>query len=622
MTLQAYFNGKSYTQPSSATKIDSSALNPIQLGYSGIAAVVGTCTKGKPLEPMIFAATGNLKTDLGGGKAYDAARACFSPTSMLVEGSSVRPQFVYVVRTDDATQSSYTAKESSGTLDSMTFTSSDYGAHTNSITLNINTTSAVFDTPTAACLPPDGISPLNLSLVDVYNNFTESYTNVGASSLKFSIQYTAGDSPCVVTVSNTGIVATCSSKPENDLNIPFATYETISQIVGYIEGLGLPYTVANESPDASVFNGMNLDYFVSGDAVAAALGFYAVTQAIVDAVNPVSGICQITLATSNRPPVPVSPATSTTANLRGGSTDSTYDQDRIMAALDALSTVRINFLCGTYDADPGISGHDAGAIFGAFVDNMQGQNECRCHLGLSQNITYPAAKAYAAKLNTSMVNLWFQGPIMPNDQGVTTTYDPWMQASLACGMQAGMPVGSSFVMKSFNVYGYSYNTSSANGFDIVNDADAIIQSRLSLVRFDKSTSTWNCVRALSSYVSDGNSFHIEPGIESAVNYAVYEIRKDIETKFLGQRTLFTEAGSAADSIQRELVAFSAALEAEGVIQKATITVNNQKRTLPALVIDSVTITDDTVRLRYGIRPVGTINFIFHTVSLNATSQVA
>jgi hypothetical protein len=252
---------------------------------------------------------------------------------------------------------------------------------------------------------------------------------------------------------------------------------------------------------------------------------------------------------------------------------------------------------------------------------MQGKNECRAHLGLSANITLAVAKAYAAQLNSQMTNLWFQGPIMPNDQGVTTTYSPWMQAAMATGMQAGMPIGSSFVQKSFNVLGYSYNTST-DGFDIINNADAIILDRLSLVRFNGATSTWNCVRALSSYVSDSNSFNIEPGLQSAVNYAVYNIRQDVEQKFLGARTLFTEAGSTADSIQREVVAYGALLEAANVITKATVLVNNQKQTLPALVIDSITITDDTARLRYGIRPIGSLNFIFHTVSLNANSQVA
>jgi hypothetical protein len=194
-----------------------------------------------------------------------------------------------------------------------------------------------------------------------------------------------------------------------------------------------------------------------------------------------------------------------------------------------------------------------------------------------------------------------------------------MTAAMAAGMQAGMPVGSSFVQKSLNIIGLSYNTSS---FDIVNNADQIILQRFSLLRFNGATQTYNFVRCLSAYVSDANSFNIEPGIQCAVNYAVYNIRQDIEQKFLGARTLFTEAGSTADSISRELVAYGALLQANNIIIPGTILQNNQIVTLPALVIDSITITNDTARLRYGIRPIGSINFIFHTVNLNAVTQVA
>jgi hypothetical protein len=616
MALQAFFNGKVYTQPSSATEINSSALNPLQLGYSGIAAVIGSCVSGQPLVPQLFTSPGQLKDALGSGPAYDAARVCFTPTTQIVEGNSVRPQIVYVVRADNATQSVRTLLDSNAD-NTLVFTSEDYGAQTNSISIQI--TAGAFPVLTSPVVAPTGINPVTIVIQDSFNNTVETYSNIGLGVL-FGIQYTGTGTPAELAVSATALTTTITGGPGGeDLNVPFATYSNIQQVVDYINSLGLPYTITNVAPNASTFQAVNLDYFTNFDVLTAAVGLYAVTTEILSTINPVSGTVQVALSspTSHRPPT----AITNPVNFSGGSTTNQSSFNNIQAALSALTDTRINFLCGTMDADPTLTSVDAGSLFAAFVQNMQGKNECRAHLGLSPNITLAVAKAYAAQLNAAMVNLWFQGPILPNDQGVTTTYSPWMQAALATGMQAGMPIGASFVQKSFNVLGYVYNTS-GNGFDIVNNADAIILDRLSLVRFNGATSTWNCVRALSAYVSDANSFNIEPGIQSAVNYAVYNIRQDIEQKFLGARTLFTEAGSTADSIQRELVAYGALLESANVITKATTLVNNQKITLPALVIDSVTITDDTARLRYGIRPIGSINFIFHTVSLNANSQVA
>jgi hypothetical protein len=616
MALQAFFNGKVYTQPSSATEINSSALNPLQLGYSGIAAVIGSCVSGEPFIPQLFTSPGQLKAALGSGPAYDAARVCFTPTTQIVEGNSVRPQIVYVVRADNATQSSYTAADSNS-ADTIVFTSTDFGAQTNSISVQV--TGGSFPVLTDPVVAPTGINPVTVVIQNSYNDSLETYSNIGLGVL-FGIQYTGTGTPATMSISATSLTTTITGGPgSEELTVPFATYGTVQQVVDYINSLGLPYDITNVAPNASTFNAVDLDHFTNFDVLTDAVGVYAVTTAILSTINPVSGNVQVSLSstTTQRPPANIS----TPVNLSGGSTTNQSSFNNIQAALSALTLTRINFLCGSMDADPTLTSVDAGSLFAAFVQNMQGKNECRAHLGLSANITLAVAKAYAAQLNSQMTNLWFQGPIMPNDQGVTTTYSPWMQAAMATGMQAGMPIGSSFVQKSFNVLGYSYNTST-DGFDIINNADAIILDRLSLVRFNGATSTWNCVRALSSYVSDSNSFNIEPGLQSAVNYAVYNIRQDVEQKFLGARTLFTEAGSTADSIQREVVAYGALLEAANVITKATVLVNNQKQTLPALVIDSITITDDTARLRYGIRPIGSLNFIFHTVSLNANSQVA
>ncbi len=613
MALQSFFNGKVYTQPSSATQIDSSALSPLQLGYSGIAAIIGPCVSGQPLTPMLFTSPGQLKAALGGGKAYDAARACFTPTTMLVEGNSVRPQLVYVVRTDSATQSAYTAKDSAP-ANTLTFTTNDYGAQTLSTSIQITTGS--FPVLTNPVVAPTGILPVSVIIQNSYNNSIETYSNIGTQVL-FGLQYTGSGSPAEVAINSTGLTTTITGGPGGEnLSVPFATYGTIQQMVDYINSLNLPYTITNVAPNASSFNSADLDYFTNYDVATAAVGLYAVTAAVLTTINPVSGNVTVAYSGSSthRPPTTVS----TAANFTGGSTTAAADTTRFSSALSALTMTRINFLGLAEDCIYNTS-YDLGAVVAAWVESMQGVNECRAHIGLPLNTTYTAGQAYIATLNSQMTNVWFQGPIMPNDHGVTTTYSPWMQACMAAGMQAGMPIGSSFVKKSFNVFGYVYSTAT---FDIVNNADAIILSRFSLVRFDGATKTWNCVRAISSYVSDGNSFNIEPGIQSAVNFAVYDIRTDVEAKFLGARTLFTEAGSTADSIQREVVARGALLEAANVITKATILVNNQKQTLPALVIDSVTITDDTARLRYGIRPIGSLNFIFHTVSINANSQVA
>jgi hypothetical protein len=75
-------------------------------------------------------------------------------------------------------------------------------------------------------------------------------------------------------------------------------------------------------------------------------------------------------------------------------------------------------------------------------------------------------------------------------------------------------------------------------------------------------------------------------------------------------------------MKNEVLAYGRLLEDANVIVKGTALQNNQIVTLPALVVDNVSISGDIARLRYGIRPIGAVNFIMHTVSLNSVQQVA
>src|ERR1039458_7684372 len=111
MTLQDNFSGTILTQPGSITKISSTALNAIQVGYTGIVAVVGSCQSGVPKTPILVSSPGQLKGLIGSGNAYDAARAVFTPSTQIIEGNPVRPQLVYVVRADAATQSAKTLQD-------------------------------------------------------------------------------------------------------------------------------------------------------------------------------------------------------------------------------------------------------------------------------------------------------------------------------------------------------------------------------------------------------------------------------------------------------------------------------------------------------------------------------
>ncbi|VVB53211.1 Uncharacterised protein [uncultured archaeon] len=614
MTVSANFNGKQYIQPGSASQIIASALNNTQLGYSGIVAIVGSCTSGQPKVPTVFSSPGQLKGALGSGPAYDGARRAFSPSTQQVEGNFVRPQLVYVVRADQATQSALTLQDANS-VDSLVMTSKDYGTQNNLINAMVKASTQYPTTPA-----------INITLA--YNGALEQYNNIGKDPV-IKITYSGGAATAVVTVTSSGLTTTLGTGAGTDQNIsaPFASFPTVQNLVDYINTF-TNYQASTSLSSPSTYNGVDMDYMSNVDIINSGNGnyLYGVLFAAVNALNNGSSI--VTAARAASPDGQLPPKVyATPVYFSGGSTTSPTNAD-YQACLTALQAYRINFvsLATSVTIANGLA-----AVFGPWLSSLQGVNECHGHVGTnilntpSPAPTFDNLQAIVNAFNNPNVNFWSDAVLIPNDLGAPTQYDSWMSACMAAGFQGGTPPGTSFVNKSLDVLQAIHVPDIVGGTDMLDpavNADAMILARFSFMKFNDATKSWNVVRALTTYTQDGNDYNTEPGIRSATNYAVYSIRQDIEQKFLGARTLFTEAGSTADSIMGELLAYAKLLEAANIIIKGTQLVNNQKVTLPAIVVDNVSISGDIVRLRYGIRPIGSINFIFHTINLNPVQQVA
>lgn len=615
MTVQANFNGQVITQPGSRSQINATALNNTQLGYSGIVAIIGSCQSGQPKVPQLFSSPGQLKAALGSGKAYDAARMAFSPSSMVVEGNYVRPQLVYVVRADAATQSALTLVDTNAA--SLILTSLDYGIQTN--LLNAQVTAPV---------PNNSVnSAINLTIK--YGSIQEVYTNIGMTPV-INIKYTGTAISNTVTITSTGIssiIGSGSSDPA--ISATFAAYPTIEALINYINNLSPNYQASSTLNNTATYNCVDVDYVSTVDIMNGGLGgdFFGVISEAVNKVNSASALISVSRASgASLPPV----YAALPIYFTGGTTTPNPGTADYQACLIALQQYRINFVALATQVTVS---NGLGTIFKSWLDSMQGVNECHGHIGTyildtpSPAPTFANLQTLTSSINDVNTNFWSDAVLVPNDLGTPTWYDSWMTACMAAGFQAGTPPGTSFVQKSLNILGAKHipdltGPSGTDRLDPYVNGDAMVLARFSFLKFSDATKSWNIVRALTTYSQDSNDYNTEPGIRSATNYAVYSLRQDIEQKFLGGRTLYTEAGSLADSAQGELLAFAKLLESANIIVKGTAIQNNQKVTLPAIVVDNVSVSGDILRLRYGIRPIGAINFIFHTINLNAVQQVA
>lgn len=616
MTVSANFNNRLYSVPGSASHIDTTALNTTSLGYSGIVAIIGPCQSGQPKIPVLFNAPSQLKSALGSGKAYDGARMAFNPSTQIVEGNNVRPQLVYVVRADSATQSTKVLNDATAAA-SVVFTSLDWGIQTNNIAIQVTPTSPTGGNPTA------NDSSVNITLT--YGTVVENYSNVGITYV-FSAYYT-GSGTAVISFNvpdpgNSNAPSVLVNANSINYYFDFAAYPTVAQLVSALNTIPGMNAAGNPLVQTTSYNVANMDYVTTvtlGTSSPSKSFFFGVIQDILGKINGVSALVSVARSTNGALPPSIT-AYTTPTYMTGGSTTAPGTSD-YQAALQALQKYRVNFVAIADDIQT-----CGPSVFTAWLDSMQGVNECHGHCGttiVNQTKTFTALQAIVSSLNDASTNFWTDAVLLPNDQGINTMYDSWMTACLAAGFQGGTPPGTSFVNKTFSILGTQhYVDPSGDTLDPYVNADNMVLARFSFLRFNDATKAFGIVRALTTYTLQDNDAYTEVGIRSATNFAVYSIRQDIEQKFLGSRTFFNQAGSTADSVRGEIIAFGKLLEANNIIVKGSTFQNNAIVTLPSLIVDSVTISGDILRARYAIRPIGAINFIFHDISLMPVQQVS
>lgn len=125
--MPAFFNGRLYESPISATQINDSGMAPQSTPSPNEVLLIGTALGGEPNKPLQFWTPEAAQTALVGGDLLDAALHAFAPSTSLPG-----PAFVRVIRVGPATQSTLTLKGGSD-VNSIRLTSANWGVRTNQI---------------------------------------------------------------------------------------------------------------------------------------------------------------------------------------------------------------------------------------------------------------------------------------------------------------------------------------------------------------------------------------------------------------------------------------------------------------------------------------------------------
>lgn len=192
MATSIYFNGRVTSIPGSYSEVDASGLASVGLGASGIVACIGEVEGSEPGVVQSVSNPGKLSKIFRSGDLLEAGTMLFDPSKDPdIPGGAQEVKFVKV---NPATKSSKTFQDSSGS-DSVTFTSKDWGAFTEKISVDI---SAGTDAGTKA---------VTVSL----DSNTETFDNIGGDGVA-TLQYTGEASTAEVSFASatTGLSATVS----------------------------------------------------------------------------------------------------------------------------------------------------------------------------------------------------------------------------------------------------------------------------------------------------------------------------------------------------------------------------------------------------------------------------
>ncbi|KKM68279.1 hypothetical protein LCGC14_1462440 [marine sediment metagenome] len=219
--------------------------------------VVGDARGGKPNELLWFGSATAAAETLRAGKLLDAIKHAFSP------GGGFVPQKIATWRVNPGTQSSHDYKKGANTM--IEGKSKDYGLHTNQIKTKLEA----------------GSSSGKKLTIKFMSNDDEIWDDVEKES--FEIQYTGAGSASTMNITKTQLDTTCTGAGSDDLVMLFSVFDTIEDIVNYINDQAT-YTCTLKT-SVPLDPSTELDSVSAEDIKTSAYTALSDLQALIDAMN-------------------------------------------------------------------------------------------------------------------------------------------------------------------------------------------------------------------------------------------------------------------------------------------------------------------------------------------------
>ena len=312
-----------------------------------------------------------------------------------------------------------------------------------------------------------------------------------------------------------------------------------------------------------------------------------VLNAIVATLNSNSGLVEATRGATGMPPDNFAPAIWLTGGTEGVTTTQHY-QD----ALDLLRDIDVSTIVPLTGDDAVHTALNAHCIY----MSGPGKSERDGIVGLA-GTTSPFAlptknqiRDKVLVLNSRHLRACGQTISRYNTAGTLTVFEPWYQAVILAGMQAGSSLGTSLTRKVANVVSIAQDSTWTPSAD----SNAMIQ--LGLCFMESHRTGTRVVRNITTYLQDNNLAFTEASVNEAANFAVFNLRNSLD-ETVGKKGF---AGTLA-ATRGAAVAILNIMQSEGVIVR-----------WQALTIE---LQADTLVVAVEIAPIIPVNFVTATVHL-------
>jgi len=268
-------------------------------------------------------------------------------------------------------------------------------------------------------------------------------------------------------------------------------------------------------------------------------------------------------------------------------------------ALNLLKKIRVNSIV-VLTGDPAV--HAACEAHCAYMGGI-GRSERDgfvgiLNTGLTDVPTKTEFKAAVVDLNSRHIRAFGQAVERFNVAGERQEFEPYYQAAIAAGMQAGSPVGESLTHKFANVLSIRQDSS----WNPTDDSEEMIQGGCCFMENVDGVGR-RVVRNITTHLSSNNLAFIEGSVNEAVNFAVFNFRTNME--FAVGKKGFSGTVNAGKGV---------AINTLGLLKDAQVIIASR-----SLWVELVA---DVMEVSVELAPVLPINFIRNVVHLVTLRQTA